>query len=59
MKIMTLKEVSHRTRVPEATLRYWRSRGTGPKSFKLGGRRVAFLEEDVEAWIQEQYSSAG
>lgn len=58
MKIMTIKEVSERTRVPEATLRYWRHLGTtGPKSFTLG-RRVVYSEDDVEAWLQRQYDQA-
>jgi predicted DNA-binding transcriptional regulator AlpA len=58
MKIVTIKEVSARLGIPEATLRYWRFLGSqGPKSFTLG-RRVVYAEEDVEAWIQAQYDAA-
>ncbi len=58
MRIITITDVSERTGVPEATLRYWRhlADGTGPKSFKLG-RRVVYSAEDVEAWIVEQYNA--
>ena len=41
---------------PLSTLRYWRHVGYGPKSFKLGGR-VAYKLEDVEQWIESQYST--
>ena len=58
MKIMMLREVSERTRVPEATLRYWRHLGSsGPKSFSLG-KRVVYSEDDVEQWIADQYAAA-
>ncbi len=39
-RVLTLNEVGEMIRVPTATLRYWRQRGTGPKSFKMGPRRV-------------------
>jgi predicted DNA-binding transcriptional regulator AlpA len=48
--LLTTQEVSERTRIPPETLRYFRHRGIGPKSFKLG-RRVLYAAEDVEAWI--------
>ncbi|GAA1549796.1 hypothetical protein GCM10009804_02970 [Kribbella hippodromi] len=58
-KILTIAEVSAMTRTPTATLRFWRSRGDrGPKSFKIGPKRVGYLESDVLAWIEEQYKAA-
>jgi predicted DNA-binding transcriptional regulator AlpA len=57
--LLTLTEAAEITRVPAATLRYWRSCGDiGPKSFKLGPRRVMYRRADVEAWIEEQYTAA-
>lgn len=55
-RILTLQEVSERTRIPLATLRYYRATNAGPKLWKLGGRIVAY-EDDVDAWIQEQYET--
>ena len=55
-KVMKLREVSERTGVPEATLRWWRHVDRGPKSFTIG-RRVAYLESDVAAWLAGQYST--
>ena len=53
MKLLQMKEVAEVTRRPIDTLRYWRHIGTGPPSFKLGGR-VVYRESDLEAWIEEQ-----
>ena len=58
-KILTIAEVSEMTRTPTATLRFWRHLGDrGPKSFKLGPKRVGYLESDVVAWLEEQYKAA-
>lgn len=53
--ILTTAEAAEVLRVPVGTLRYWRHQGTGPKSFKLGAKRVAYMRADVEAWLKEQY----
>lgn len=34
-----------------STVRYWEMTGRGPKSFKIGRRRL-YARADVEAWIQ-------
>ena len=57
-RILTLAETNEKTRVPVATLRYWRHLGNqGPRSFRLGGR-VVYKESDVDAWIDEQYTAS-
>ncbi len=56
-RVLTLNEVAEMIRVPTATLRYWRQRGTGPKSFKMGPRRVMYQERDVLQWIDAQYAA--
>ena len=48
--ILTMPEVAELTRTPIDTLRWWRQRGTGPISFKVG-RRVMYDEDDVLAWL--------
>jgi predicted DNA-binding transcriptional regulator AlpA len=55
--LLTLPEVASRLRTPEATLRFWRHKGTGPKSFKVG-RRVVYRETDVNAWLAEALASS-
>lgn len=54
--ILTLAEVSERTRIPLATLRFYRATNAGPNLWKLGGRVVAY-EDDVEKWLNEQYEA--
>lgn len=52
-RLLTLDEVADLLRTPAATLRYWRHKGTGPKSFKVG-RRVIYREADVLLWVEAQ-----
>lgn len=52
-ELLTTKEVSGEYKIPEATLRYWRHRGTGPGSFALG-RRVIYRRSEIDRWIAEQ-----
>lgn len=54
--ILTLEEVAERTRMPLNTLRWLRQQGKGPRTWKLGRRVVAYLD-DVDAWVEEQYET--
>ncbi len=57
-KIIYLAEISEKTRIPVATLRYYRATGgKGLKTWKLGNKIVAF-ENDVDAFIQAAYEAA-
>jgi predicted DNA-binding transcriptional regulator AlpA len=56
-KILRLEEISEESGIPIATLRWYRHRGIGPKTWRLG-RRVVAYEDDVEAWIAEQAQAA-
>jgi excisionase family DNA binding protein len=52
-EFLTTTEVADLLRVPAETMRYWRHIGKGPRSFKIGGRRVLYDRRDVEAFIDE------
>jgi predicted DNA-binding transcriptional regulator AlpA len=54
--LLNSAEVAQMIRVPQATLRYWRHVGIGPRSFKMGPRRVLYRADDVEAWVAAQYA---
>lgn len=54
--LLNSAEVAQLIRVPEATLRYWRHVGIGPRSFKMGPRRVLYRAADVDAWVAAQYA---
>jgi predicted DNA-binding transcriptional regulator AlpA len=50
---LTTEEVHELTNVSTATLRWWRSQGIGPVSYKIG-RSVVYDPEDVERWIERR-----
>ena len=52
-EMLTLPETCAYLRVPEGTLRYWRHRGCGPRSFKIG-RHVRYWRTDLVLWLTEQ-----
>ena len=57
-ELLTITEAAELLRAPVATLRYWRHRNTGPRSFRLG-RRVLSRRDDLHAWIDAQRGPAG
>src|ERR1700730_9544633 len=59
MDLLTIEKVAELTRLPVATLRWYRAMGEGgPKSGKLG-RRVVYRRADVEAWIAAAFDATG
>jgi excisionase family DNA binding protein len=38
--------------VSEASLRFWRSEGKGPRHFKAGEKLVRYRRADLDAWIE-------
>lgn len=48
---MTTEEVAELLRTSVETVRYWSNVGKGPKSFKVGRRRL-YAAEDVQAFIE-------
>ena len=57
--LLTITEAAQRLRVPVTTLRWWRHKDIGPRSFKLG-RHVMYQHSDLDAWVATQRdTSAG
>ena len=52
-EILFLKEAAKFVRKPDATLRYWRHLGIGPRSFRHG-RNVAYWTTDLILWMAEE-----
>jgi predicted DNA-binding transcriptional regulator AlpA len=50
---LNTRQTSETIGIPQATLRWWRHRGEGPKSFKLG-RTVFYDVRDLSAWVEQQ-----
>lgn len=51
--LYTPHTLAERFGVPVATVYSWRSKGAGPRGFRVG-KFVRYRLEDVEAWEQEQ-----
>jgi DNA-binding transcriptional MerR regulator len=51
--LMTTKDVESEYGIPEGTLRYYRSTGKGPASFRLAGR-IRYRRSDILSWIADQ-----
>lgn len=56
--ILTTAELSAWLKTPAETLRYWRWKGTGPRSYRLGSA-VRYDRADVLAWLAEQKHATG
>lgn len=52
-ELLTTAEVAAITRTSQETVRYWRHRGTGPESFKLG-KHVRYERSALLKWLSEQ-----
>ena len=55
-RLLGYDEAALRLQCSPNTLRYWVGHGAGPRSFKVGRRRL-FREEDVEAWLLARYEA--
>ena len=42
--------------VTQATLRFWRSRGEGPRYFRAG-KLIRYRRVDLDSWIEERLST--
>ncbi len=59
--LLTAREVEAMTcgAISTKTLAWWRHKndGTGPRSFKLGPKKVVYKKSDVQAWLDAQYNA--
>jgi excisionase family DNA binding protein len=49
-KFLTTREVAEISRSSESTVRHWERTGQGPKSIKVGRRRL-YPESEVAKWL--------
>lgn len=57
MKLIRIKDVMGRTGLGRSTIYKYMSIGEFPKSIKLGTRAVAWVESEIDAWIQHSIES--
>jgi predicted DNA-binding transcriptional regulator AlpA len=55
LPVLDTEEAAYFLHMTPATLRFWRHKGTGPKYFQLGGRKVYYKQDDLMAWVEAQY----
>lgn len=53
---LTSREIQGHYRMSIGYLSQLRSRGEGPRFYKLGARKILYLRADVEAWINAHTS---
>lgn len=58
MEIWSAQQTADKLGVKAETLRYWRWRSEGPRSFKVGAKTV-YDRADVEAWLERQKAQTG
>ncbi len=51
---LNTKQAAEYLGIPEATLRWYRSKDRGPRSYALGKRHVVYDLADLQAWEDEQ-----
>ena len=54
MRLISRVEVLNRTSISQPTLWRLENRGKFPRSIRISKNRVAYNEEEVDAWIQSR-----
>ena len=59
LRILRRKEVEEKTGLARSTIYSWmkREEGAFPKPIRLGARSVGWLEEEIDAWLDERLKS--
>ncbi|MFC4655727.1 helix-turn-helix transcriptional regulator [Rheinheimera marina] len=58
-RLIRRSEVLQRVSLCKATIYNHMNAGTFPRPVSVGGRRVAWLESDIDLWIAERLAEAG
>ena len=53
-KLIRLPEVKNRTGLSRASIYLFISKGTFPKQYRLGERSVAWIEKEIQDWINSK-----
>ena len=57
-KLIPIKEVSIRTNYSISSLYRMIAEGTFPKQYKIGKRSIAFLESEINEWIEQKIADS-
>jgi excisionase family DNA binding protein len=56
--LMTIPQLCEYLNVEVSTVYMWRTRGRGPRGFRVG-KKILFRQTDVVAWLEEQRRRSG
>lgn len=59
MRLIKLKEVMQKTSLGHSSIYKFIAEGTFPKQVSLGAKSVAWLESEVDDWIEEKVRGRG
>ena len=59
MRLIKLKEVIEKTSLGRSTIYEFMAKGTFPKQVPLGAKSVAWLESEVDDWIEDKVRGRG
>ncbi|HHX8289300.1 TPA: AlpA family transcriptional regulator [Vibrio diabolicus] len=59
MRLIRLKEVMHICALGRSSIYKFMEEGRFPKSVSLGDRAVAWVESEVEEWIEKKLAERG
>ncbi|PCC14257.1 AlpA family transcriptional regulator [Pseudoalteromonas sp. JB197] len=59
MRLIKLKEVIQKTSLGRSTIYEFMTKGTFPKQVSLGAKSVAWVEAEVDEWIEEKVRGRG
>lgn len=54
MRLISIKEVMSKTSLARSTIYRYISDGVFPRSVSLGANKVAWLEKEIDEWIEEK-----
>ena len=54
MRFIRLKEVMHVTGLGRSSIYNYMAEGCFPKTVSLGGRAVAWVESEIQDWIEQK-----
>jgi len=56
-KLISIKQVCERTSLSRTTINNWRSVGKFPLPVPIGEKRFAFVESEIQQWIDERIAA--
>lgn len=56
-RLMRLQDIINITGMSKAVIYAWMKEGKFPKQIQIGARSVAWIEEEIYAWIQERINA--